>query len=179
MSIVKTARIWATQVHSACNHTYDGRPYSYHLAQAAQWARRFSHLLEPDQRDIVIAGAWVHDSIEDARQTYNDVLKAVGIGPAEIAYALTNDKGKTRAERAGDAYYEGIRQNFLFVYVKLCDRLANVSNSVRTGSRMAQVYKDEYPHFRAQILGSNAPTDEDVRHVALPMLAKIKELLDL
>jgi hypothetical protein len=47
-------------------------------------------------------------------------------GAADIIYAVTNDKGKNRKERAGVKYYEGIRKTPGAVFVKLCDRIANV-----------------------------------------------------
>ena len=69
----------------------------------------------------------------------------------EIVYALTNDKGRTRAERAGERYYQGIRQTPYAPFVKLCDRLANITYSCSgvdgDNIRMKQVYKDELPHF--------------------------------
>ena len=39
-------------------------------------------------------------------------------------YALTNEKGRTRAERAGVKYYEGIRAVPYAPMVKLADRMA-------------------------------------------------------
>ena len=50
---------------------------------------------------------------------------------AEIVYALTNEKGRTRAERAGVKYYEGIRAVPYAPMVKLADRMANVRFSLR------------------------------------------------
>ena len=73
-------------------------------------ACKYIHLL-PNNRVIseVLAACWVHDVIEDCRETYNDVKNVLGERVADIAYALTNEKGKTRKERANDKYYEGIR----------------------------------------------------------------------
>ena len=69
----------------------------------------------------------------------------------EIVYALTNDKGRTRAERAGEKYYKGIRETPYAPFVKLCDRLANITYSCSgegpKGTRMKEVYKSEMPHF--------------------------------
>ena len=69
----------------------------------------------------------------------------------EIAYALTNDKGRSRAERAGEKYYQGIRETPYAPFVKLCDRLANITFSCSADNsdsrRMREVYKGEMPHF--------------------------------
>ena len=82
---------------------------------------------------------------------------------AEIVYALTNDKGRTRAERAGERYYAGIRQTPFAPYLKMCDRLANLRHSTLfyPRQRMAEVYAQEMPHF----LESIGPVPEAmVRH---------------
>ena len=38
----------------------------------------------------------MHDVIEDARQIYNDVRQQLGETVAELAYSLTNEKGRNR-----------------------------------------------------------------------------------
>jgi len=56
-----------------------------------------------------MTACWGHDLIEDCRVSYNDVKDALGQEAADIIYAVTNEKGKNRKERANDKYYEGIR----------------------------------------------------------------------
>ena len=60
---------------------------------------------------------------------------------------FTNEKGKNRKERANDKYYEGIRNTPGAVFVKLCDRIANVQYSKMTGSRMFDKYREENDNF--------------------------------
>lgn len=97
---------------------------------------------------------------------------------AEIVYALTNEKGRTRAERAGVKYYEGIRATPYAPMVKLADRMANVRFSLRQTSdynhRMARVYREEWPHFLASLW----PATDDPR-MGLPqeMVLQLCELL--
>ncbi|MBR1412444.1 MAG: hypothetical protein IJ577_04880, partial [Prevotella sp.] len=78
-------------------------------------------------------------------------------------YALTNEKGRTRAERAGEKYYQGIRETPYAPFVKLCDRLANITYSCSgvdgSNLRMKEVYKSEMPHF----LQSINPHSDDIR----------------
>ena len=100
---------------------------------------------------FALAACWVHDTLEDCRQTYNAVSGACGETVAEIAYAVTNEKGKTRKERANDKYYEGIRATPFATYVKLCDRLANVRYSKDFSSGMLDVYRNEYQDFHQKL----------------------------
>ena len=119
--LLERVRHAAHEAHAAVNQFY-GRdlPYSYHLDGVAELVVRYGGEVCTRAEDVpaVMFGAWFHDSIEDARLTYNDVRKrarslgldeAQAFTAAEIVYALTNEKGRTRAERAGVKYYEGIR----------------------------------------------------------------------
>lgn len=147
----------AAQVHADVNQHYDEHPYFYHLNKVA------CHVIEylPDiierEDDIlpVIFGAYFHDSIEDTRLTYNDVKKiakeymteAQAYMAAEIVYALTNEKGRNRHERANDKYYEGIRNTKYAPLVKACDRLSNYEFAKATKSRMVKMYESEMDEF--------------------------------
>jgi hypothetical protein len=79
------------------------------------------------------------------------VKNHLGQEAADIIYALTNEKGKNRKERANDKYYEGIRNTPGAVFVKLCDRIANVQYSKMTGSRMFEMYKKENINFMVSL----------------------------
>jgi (p)ppGpp synthase/HD superfamily hydrolase len=79
------------------------------------------------------------------------VENQLGVEVVDIVYAVTNDKGKNRKERAGDNYYEGIRNTPGAVFVKLCDRIANVQYGKMTKSRMFEMYEKENPEFIRQL----------------------------
>ena len=98
-----------------------------------------------------LSACWTHDVINDCRQTYYDVKKICGEDVAEITYALTNEKGRNRKERANGAYYTGIRQTPYATFVKLCDRLANVKYSKDNGSTMMDVYRKEQAYFKLSL----------------------------
>ena len=152
----------AHELHASVNQTYDGdKPYGFHLDMVAASVYEYGYLVCDDERDLLpmFFGAYFHDSIEDARLTYNDVTKHAlrwmdeqqALTAAEIVYALTNDKGRTRAERAGERYYKGIRETPYAPFVKLADRRANITYSCKGhgegNAHMREVYKEELPHF--------------------------------
>lgn len=159
---IERIRQAAHDLHQSVNQTYgDDLPYGYHLDMVVTGIRDFGHLVCACEGDVLplFFGGFYHDSIEDARLTYNDVMRTAreflaeeqAFLATEIVYALTNDKGRTRAERAGEKYYQGIRETPYAPFVKLCDRLANITYSC-TGMnshslRMKDVYKSEMPHF--------------------------------
>lgn len=145
------SRVYGMSCHEKVNHCYDGYPYSFHLEMVYLFAKKYIHLLPEQDRENALCACWVHDVIEDARQTYNDVKKATNEDVAEIAFALTNEKGKTRKDRANDKYYEGVRDINAAVFVKICDRLANVKYSKDTGSKMFEAYKKERFEFKKHL----------------------------
>lgn len=149
---------WILKQHESTNHMYDAYlPYEFHLRMVAKVAEKFIELIpnlndgETAWRDMVLLAAYGHDLIEDTRVSYNDVKENLGLGSADIIYACTNEKGKNRKERANEKYYEGIRNTQGAVFVKLCDRIANVQYSKMTGSRMFDMYKKENINFMIKL----------------------------
>lgn len=170
---------WIVAQHESTNHKYDDYlPYEFHLRMVAKNALKFGKsavgVCSPGEdivgKDILLA-AWGHDLIEDTRVSYNDVTKALGPKVADIIYALTNEKGKDRSERANDKYYEGIRNTPGAVFVKLCDRIANVEYSKMTGSRMFEMYKKENQKFMIQLGHVGSPTE--LHHDVFQYLIKL------
>lgn len=146
----------AAKAHEDTNHRYDkdgkNHPYIYHLDMVVEVARKFKHLIPEKDYFNVETGLYFHDAIEDARLTYNDVKKLTNsVIAAEIAFALTNEKGKTRKDRANDKYYEDIRNTEYAIFGKICDRIANMQYGKQEGSSMLQTYIKEYPHFKEKL----------------------------
>lgn len=183
-------RAAARRAHEAVNQHYDDTlPYSFHLDSVARLASACGSEVCAEPRDIlpILFGAYFHDAIEDARLSYNDVRRQArllglsdkqSLDAAEIVFALTNDKGRTRAERAGEHYYQGIRQTPYAPMIKLADRTANLRYAAQhtnpANRRMAQIYKNEMPHFIASL----RPDSPDPR-LALPqkLLRILRSLL--
>ena len=187
-TLIDSMRMRAHALHDSVNQKYDRtHPYGYHLDMVASGVAEYGASVcaaEADAAAMMFA-AYFHDSIEDARLTYNDVLAIAreylsddkAVIAAEIVYALTNEKGRTRAERADERYYSGIRSTPYAPMVKLADRLANMaysaSHSGCPNSSMREVYRAELPHFLQAITSASS----DPR-LALPadMVKSIKSL---
>ena len=163
---VSTVREAAFRLHDSVGQTYGpDLPYGHHLEMVASLVRDHVQEVAACEEDVlpILFAAYYHDSIEDARLTYNDVMKTArrymtesqATMAAEIVYALTNDKGRTREERAGEKYYAGIRTTPYAPFVKLCDRMANMAFSASgtdaANLHMQEVYRREWPHFISQI----------------------------
>jgi (p)ppGpp synthase/HD superfamily hydrolase len=185
---------WIINQHRNTNHLYDTYlPYEFHLKMVVNAFEDFRNLLPKNlyvhkeemhrgsydifdvTHEVIDLACWGHDLIEDTRVSYNDVrdkLDDTGyFDVANIIYALTNEKGKNRKDRANDKYYEGIRNTPGAVFVKLCDRIANVQYSKMTKSRMFEMYKKENSNFE-KMLGRYTD-NKDLE----PMFAKLENLL--
>ena len=160
--VINEIRNDAHALHASVNHAYDRiRPYGFHLDMVVNWVRKYIEEVCVSEQDIlpIYFAAFYHDSIEDARLSYNDVMKIAqelmdeeqAYLAAEIVYALTNEKGRNRAERANEKYFAGIREIPYAPFVKLADRLANTSYAFSKGTadslRMSKVYREELPGF--------------------------------
>lgn len=141
------AMSYAFIAHEKVNQRLDGAPYSVHLTLCAFFALRFIEIVPVQLRNNVIDAVFLHDIIEDARKTYNDIKTEFGAGVADIVFACTNEKGRNRKERASAKYYQGIIETPGAIFVKLCDRLANVKYSKEMGSPQFEMYKKEHIYF--------------------------------
>lgn len=168
---------FAIEAHDKVNHKYDGKPYSLHLYLVAYYCQKYIDIIPEQCQQRVLEAAWLHDTIEDCRLTYNDILKIAGQEVADIVYALSNEKGRTREERANDKYYEGIKNTPWATYVKLCDRLANVAYSKSTKSRMFEVYKKENENFLNKILPSKHTENQKNIYIYKDLVNELNNLL--
>lgn len=188
--VIEQIRLLAYSVHDHVNQTYDKvHPYGFHLDMVVSALRKYGSEVCQSERDVLplFFGAFFHDSIEDARLSYNDVKKYAlrfmdeeqALMAAEIVYALTNDKGRTRAERAGEKYYAGIRETPYAPFVKLCDRDANITYSFKNvnaaNERMKGVYHDEQPLFLKAI---NAHSDDPRQGLPQAMIDEMDKLMN-
>lgn len=172
--MIKQERIdWIIQQHRNTNHMYDKYlPYEFHLRMVVEVFKKFKHLLpkklfisnpfssqmlldleDIDYTELVIELAcWGHDRIEDTRLTYNDIKEKFGKDAVEIIRAVTNySRGRDRDERMPDFVYEDIRNTPGAVFVKLCDRIANVQYGKMMGSGMYKKYQKENEHFLTKL----------------------------
>ncbi len=185
LSKIKTS---AHQIHESVNQHYGNTlPYSVHIDRVAKITAEYAWLICDTPEDVIpiIFGAYFHDTIEDARLTYNDVKgialtfmsEQQAIMAAEIVYALTNEKGRTRTERANEKYYKGIRTTPYAPLCKVADRLANVSFSAEkrldSDKRMYRIYASENPHFMAALSSEKS----DISDLRLTIPGKMKEKL--
>lgn len=164
---------WCYEAHANTNHLYyDYIPYRFHLEMVNNLVIKYKHVSEKlgIVFHVVEAAGCGHDLMEDTRKTYNDVFRELcrymhsdsAHDAADIIFAVTNNTGKTRAERANADYYNKIRLTHGAILIKLCDRIANVTFGKLMGGRMWKMYQEENEQFLHHLFTSeDGPTEHD------------------
>lgn len=138
----------ASRMHEDTNHKYgETLPYSFHLAMAGQIALKYKHFIPEEDFGDVLAAVYLHDTIEDTRQSYNDIKKMFGTSIADMVWSVTDNSGRNRKERKN---FQRIRDNKYGSFIKLCDRIANVLAGFIEGSTN-QMYWNEFEEFHNEL----------------------------
>ena len=144
---VQKARAFAMEVHGQQAYVFSF-PYISHLEAVAATLKEFGYV-----DDIMLASAYLHDTIEDTRTTFQDLKKEFGEEVAEIVYCVTDELGRNRKERH-DKTYPKIKSNDKAVVLKLADRIANVAFSLGDASNKLDMYQKEHEHFKKALYDS-------------------------
>jgi (p)ppGpp synthase/HD superfamily hydrolase len=99
-----------------------GEPYINHLLEVAQLVS--SAISEPDP-NLVIA-ALLHDTIEDAGVTRDELIRRFGSDVADLVIEVTDDKSLPKAERKRLQIQNAPKKSVRAQIIKLADKIANM-----------------------------------------------------
>jgi GTP pyrophosphokinase len=148
----------------------DGSPYFNHpkrVAKIASKNKKSKHLAE------IVSAGYLHDSIEDTDATIEELEKLYGTLVSSIVSELTSDKSEVK--RLGKTKY--LTQKMLgmtnySLYLKLCDRLDNVSDLHTTDEVFRNKYIKETNEIIKQLSDNRKLTDSQQK-----ILNKIRKKL--
>jgi (p)ppGpp synthase/HD superfamily hydrolase len=168
---------WAHKKHYG--QLYGDHPYTYHLNHVAScsldWAERIG--LTSHERHIGLVASWLHDIVEDTDATVEEVRGHFGDETADVVDRVTNPDfldGRKLVRREKHAIaYPRIAENPIAIFVKLCDRIANVTHSRESGSGLIKMYIKEHKSFR-DILKPASPDSFEPMWEHLDKLLKYK-----
>lgn len=149
--IVERAREYAQKAHEGQLRD-DGRPYfAAHLAQVGTIISTIT------EDPIVIAAAYLHDTLEDTKTTYDDLVREFGPRVATIVHMVTHE-GSTGGYKPTGYYFPrltGRGSTFrAAVLIKFADRLSNLS-------QMETWSDDRQDHYlRRSRFWKTSPTDQ-------------------
>jgi (p)ppGpp synthase/HD superfamily hydrolase len=146
MILIDKAKDFALKAHG--NQMYGDELYIYHLESVYYVLREFGITSEN-----LLASAYLHDTIEDTKISYQDIKREFGYEVAEIVYGVTDELGRNRSERHQKTYPK-TALNPQSVILKLADRISNVRAS-RCWNIKLDMYEKEHFIFKGFLYDGN------------------------
>ncbi len=143
MIMLQAAKIYGADAHK--DQKYGDGLYSIHLYDTEQVARRFGCTDED-----ILAATWLHDTVEDTPTTVEQLRSLFNDRVASLVYSVTNEPGINRAERHAKTYHK-IKQHPDNLFLKLCDRIANVEACIKYRDSRMKMYQKEWASFKAEL----------------------------
>ena len=141
---------FAKLAHDKANCKYDGKEYYTHVKMVEDTVDKYKTVFKSDDDYLIArAGASCHDLIEDAQLTFNDVMKATNKKVARVVLDVTDVHEENRLLRHLFTMGKTVK-NHISIIVKMSDMRANGLYSKEHGSRMYDIYVEEY-HYRRPI----------------------------
>ena len=105
-----------------------GKEYSYvvHLSNVAAEAGRAMFEEPPEDPDLIIQAALLHDVLEDTEATEEELSSRFGKDVSAVVKALTKNQKLEKSERMADSLERIIAVGKPAAIVKLCDRITNL-----------------------------------------------------
>lgn len=137
--LVNFARYYATTKHAG--QLYGGSlPYTHHLAAVEAQVVKWNPY--PALVNELRACAWLHDTLEDCGVKLKEIEELFGHTIGRIVWLVTDAPGDSRQIRHALTYPQ-MRKEPDALFIKLCDRIANVEQ----GGSLVQMYAQEYEDF--------------------------------
>jgi (p)ppGpp synthase/HD superfamily hydrolase len=135
----------ARKQYNEVNSKYDNKEYIYHIDAVSAIIDRYQNVFIHNNDDFIntkIASLF-HDSIEDARQSYNNILENTNKDIADIVLAVTDVPSSNRLMKHLLTMVKTVA-DYRAIILKMCDILANATYSYEHNDSMYCKYKKEY-----------------------------------
>lgn len=128
---------FARECHKDQRRKYTNGPYADHLAEVA------GIVATVNASQVVLATAWLHDSMEDQGVTFEELTRLFGGDVAEGVRWLSDMEEGNRAERKRLSRERLARAPAWVQSVKCADIISNTSSIVLYDPRFAVTYLEE------------------------------------
>lgn len=147
------ARAFACQRHGA--QKYGSLPYAVHLKMVAQNVMAYGQETYSDVDLVSLASAaWLHDIVEDTPTSVGELEFFFDKRIATLVHLVSDPDGRhSRAEKKEEVYKKLQKAgDGSAVFLKLCDRIANIHFSLFTKNlKMLVRYRVEQVLFRKRL----------------------------
>ena len=141
-SLAERARAFAHRAHDAVDSSrkYTGRPYKEHPDAVAELVASVT------DDEVMIAAAYLHDTVEDTDTTFDDIAEHFGSDVATLVVYLTDisrPKDGNRATRKAIDRAHIARGDARVHTIKLADLIDNAGSIAERDPKFAAVYMQE------------------------------------
>lgn len=138
-SLEEQARRYASKAHAEAGQRrkYTDEPYIVHPAAVAELVRSVT------DNEIMLAAAWLHDTVEDTASTLGDIVSHFGAEVAELVEMLTDTaqpQAKNRAMRKAAHFRHSAEASPDAQTIKLADIIDNTRSIIHFDPSFARIY---------------------------------------
>ncbi|WP_085939519.1 HD domain-containing protein [Winslowiella toletana] len=138
-SLEEQARRYATKAHAEAGQRrkYTDEPYIVHPAAVVELVRSVT------DNEVMLAAAWLHDTVEDTGSTLNDIESHFGIEVAQLVGMLTDTpqpQAKNRARRKVAHFRHTAEASPAAQTIKLADIIDNTRSIIQFDASFARIY---------------------------------------
>jgi len=101
-------------------------PYLVHLGLVSMEVIAAIGIDDRYDADLAMQCAWLHDTIEDTKTSYDDIVDTFGVEVADGVQALTKDDGLPKSDQMADSLKRIKDQPKEVWAVKMADRITNL-----------------------------------------------------
>lgn len=148
-------------------------PYVNHLCEVAELVAEVA----PDDAAL-IAAAVLHDTLEDTKAKYEDLLWEFGRDVARLVLEVTDDRSLTKAERKRKQVEKALTLSPRAKILKLCDKASNVTSIAVTPPDWPLKKRREYLRWAEEVADAMGPTDLIARAFFDQAVSLCRETLD-
>jgi (p)ppGpp synthase/HD superfamily hydrolase len=136
----------ARKQYNDSNCTYDDNEYIIHIDMVTDFLTKHITVFKnlKDAENTLIASLY-HDSIEDAKQTFNNICEVAGKDVATITLNVTDVPAENRLMKHLFTMGKTV-QDYRAIILKLADIYCNTSYSKKSRSGMYKKYVAEYAY---------------------------------
>lgn len=156
MTLAYNAMMFARDVHKDQVRRYTQNPYVDHLAEVAGIAMTADHSWVGTTTDVIMATAWLHDSIEDQGIKADDLCIKFGFQVSMGVLSLSDMEIGTRAERKAASRALLAQAPGWVQTIKVADLISNTSSIVKHDPKFAVTYLEE-KRLMLDVLGKADP----------------------
>ena len=150
------AMLFACEVHKTQRRKYTGDPYVAHLAEVAGIVACAESDMLSDERDLMVAVAWLHDCVEDQEVSFDILSHKFGDVVSKGVWMLSDIELGNRAERKAAARARLATAPGWVQSIKCADLISNTSSIVLHDPKFAVTFLQE-KHLLLDVLTKADP----------------------